>query len=411
MSRGDSGARRLRGVRKWRAVTPAPFPASNTMTRWRATAATNPIATAGHRRCIGGVRRLEFPRVQAHRRQRRVVRAIPARIPHRGRALRFRTRWNALAKSEMAAPGLGYITLEGSNQELAGVARSPTISPPMNSPRSPALRGRRGDVVSSPPGEGRSGKARRRRHAVGQELVYRRGRLPLLLGRRLPMYERSEETGQIEFQPQPVLDAPGARCARQPSPLRIRAPNTYRLQRRGAGSGAIRNHRPTSCTRPSRSRATRRQDVETVLAHAQRLRYGGAPHGGLAPASTYLMLLADTPNIREIIVFPMKPAGARLNDASAGAGTPSGSRNCISASICAAQTAVTKQRKADHIFLRHRAPGLCKQVAARVARSALREVCCSAAERGCAYSVRRYWAPLLGRNFSPLTSSGLGVSV
>ena len=40
------------------------------------------------------------------------------------------------------------------------------------------------------------------------------------------------------------------------------------------------------------------------------LRYGAPPHGGIAPASDrILMLLADEPNIREVIAFPMNQNG------------------------------------------------------------------------------------------------------
>ena len=104
-----------------RAVTPAPFPRikynERGALRQRQTRSAQP---ADYCRCIGGVRRIEFPRLQAHRRKRR----RRPRDPGPGSASRprssFQDKMDAWAKSEMSAPGLGYITLEESNRKPAG---------------------------------------------------------------------------------------------------------------------------------------------------------------------------------------------------------------------------------------------------------------------------------------------------
>jgi aspartyl-tRNA synthetase len=123
------------------------------------------------------------------------------------------------------------------------------------------------------------------------------------------MYERSEETGQVEFShnpfsmPQGGLDALGTL-----DPLAILA-HQYDIVCNGVelASGAIRNHRPDIMYKAFAIAGYTAADVETRFGGMlNAFRYGAPPHGGLAPGiDRIVMLLADTPNIREVIVFPM----------------------------------------------------------------------------------------------------------
>jgi aspartyl-tRNA synthetase len=72
-------------------------------------------------------------------------------------------------------------------------------------------------------------------------------------------------------------------------------------------SGAIRNHRPDIMVKAFTIAGYTRQDVEEKFAGLfNAFRYGAPPHGGSAPGiDRIVMLLADEPNIREVIAFPM----------------------------------------------------------------------------------------------------------
>ena len=68
-----------------------------------------------------------------------VVRAIPAPGSASRPRSSFQDRMDAWAKTEMGAPGLGYIILEpAKRRSRPGAARSPTISTPRKSRRSPS---------------------------------------------------------------------------------------------------------------------------------------------------------------------------------------------------------------------------------------------------------------------------------
>ena len=72
-------------------------------------------------------------------------------------------------------------------------------------------------------------------------------------------------------------------------------------------SGAIRNHHPEIMYRAFEIAGYQRSEVDSRFrALINALKFGAPPHGGIAPGvDRIVMLLADEPNIREIIMFPM----------------------------------------------------------------------------------------------------------
>src|SRR5678810_1214204 len=72
-------------------------------------------------------------------------------------------------------------------------------------------------------------------------------------------------------------------------------------------SGAIRNHRPDIMYKAFEIAGYTKEDVEARFGGMlNAFKYGAPPHGGSAPGiDRIVMLLADEPNIREVILFPM----------------------------------------------------------------------------------------------------------
>ena len=72
-------------------------------------------------------------------------------------------------------------------------------------------------------------------------------------------------------------------------------------------SGAIRNHLPDIMYRAFDIAGYGKQDVEEQFSGMlNAFKFGAPPHGGIAPGvDRIVMLLADEPNIREVVAFPM----------------------------------------------------------------------------------------------------------
>jgi aspartyl-tRNA synthetase len=124
-----------------------------------------------------------------------------------------------------------------------------------------------------------------------------------------PMYERNEETGQIEFSHNPFsMPQGGLEALSTQDPLTIKA-YQYDIVCNGVelSSGAIRNHRPDIMYKAFAIAGYSAAEVEGRFGGMlNAFKFGAPPHGGSAPGiDRIVMLLADTPNIREVVAFPM----------------------------------------------------------------------------------------------------------
>ncbi|MFI6640557.1 aspartate--tRNA ligase [Streptomyces sp. NPDC050504] len=124
-----------------------------------------------------------------------------------------------------------------------------------------------------------------------------------------PMYEKDEETGKIDFSHNPFsMPQGGMKDLEEKDPLDILAWQ-YDIVCNGIelSSGAIRNHEPEVMLKAFEIAGYEAETVEKEFAGMLRaFRLGAPPHGGIAPGvDRIVMLLADEPNIRETIAFPL----------------------------------------------------------------------------------------------------------
>jgi len=124
-----------------------------------------------------------------------------------------------------------------------------------------------------------------------------------------PMYEYDEEQKRIDFSHNPFsMPQGGLEALEQKDPLEILA-YQYDIVCNGVelSSGAIRNHRPDIMYKAFEIAGYSREDVDTNFSGMiNAFKFGAPPHGGSAPGiDRIVMLIADEPNLREVVLFPM----------------------------------------------------------------------------------------------------------
>jgi aspartyl-tRNA synthetase len=243
-----------------------------------------------------------------------VIRAIPA-PGAASRPRSFFDKLNEWARAE-GASGLGYIIYDATE------ARGP-IARNLEPDRAEAIRMacglQPGDAVFFAAGKkDEAGKfAGLVRTRLGEELgLVEQGAFRFCWITDFPMYEVNEETKQIDFSHNPFsMPQGGLETLNTQDPLTIKA-FQYDIVCNGIelSSGAIRNHRPDIMIRAFEIAGYTAAEVEARFGGMlNAFRYGAPPHGGSAPGiDRIVMLLADEPNIREVILFPLNQQGEDL---------------------------------------------------------------------------------------------------
>ena len=234
-----------------------------------------------------------------------VVRAIPG--PKCG-SRAICDRMNSWAQTE-GAPGMGYIILG------EGVGKGPIASRISDSALSD-LKERTGmddgDAIFFSAGKSADAAklAGQARLKLGHDLdICEKNIYKFCWVVDFPMFEEDEVSGKIEFSHNPFsMPQGGMASLENKDPLEILA-YQYDIVCNGVelSSGAIRNHLPEVMLKAFSIAGYATEEVEEKFSGMlNAFRYGAPPHGGFAPGiDRIVMLIANEPNIREVILFPM----------------------------------------------------------------------------------------------------------
>ena len=234
-----------------------------------------------------------------------VVRAIPG--PNCG-SRAIADRMNSWAQGE-GAPGMGYIIYGD------GEARGP-VAKALGAEKAEQIKQQLGvtdgDAVffaCAPASEAASLAGKARVRIAQEQNLIDENLFKFCWIVDFPMYELDEKTGKIEFSHNPFsMPQGGMDALNNQDPLTIKAWQ-YDLVCNGVelSSGAIRNHLPEVMYRAFEIAGYNAEVVDKQFSGMiSAFKFGAPPHGGIAPGiDRIVMLIADEPNIREVILFPM----------------------------------------------------------------------------------------------------------
>ncbi len=248
------------------------------------------------------------------------VRAIPA--PKTWQQPRsFFDKMIAFAQTELGAKGLGYITFAED-----GTAKGP-IAKFLNQGQLTSLKEiaklENGDSVFFACEEKLTAAkiAGRVRVKLGEELdIIEKNIYKFCWVTDFPFYEWNEEDKKVDFTHNPFSMPQGGLEALNTADtiekqLSIKA-FQYDIVCNGIelSSGGIRNHKPELMYKAFEIAGYSKEDVDSKFGGMiKAFKYGAPPHGGFAPGiDRIVMLLANEPNIREVIAFPLNQSAQDL---------------------------------------------------------------------------------------------------
>jgi aspartyl-tRNA synthetase len=241
-----------------------------------------------------------------------IVRAIQA-LACADRPRSFYEKMIAYAQ-ELGAPGLGYIIFDQNGEAKGPIAKF--LTPQQLEELKTQTDIKNGDAVFFSSGKASdairiAGFVRTR---IAEELdLIEKDIFKFCWVVDFPFYEYDEDRKTIDFSHNPFSMPQGGleilnKAKTQEEILAIKA-FQYDIVCNGIelSSGAIRNHKPEIMYKAFEMVGYSKEHVDSKFPSLiNAFRFGAPPHGGIAPGvDRIVMLIADEPNIREIIAFPM----------------------------------------------------------------------------------------------------------
>ncbi len=249
-----------------------------------------------------------------------VVRAIPA--PQTFTQPRsFFDKMVAFAQNELQAKGLGYITYATDGSAKGPVAKF--LSPEQIQQLKQTAQLQDGDTVFFACGYANEAAkvAGRVRIKLAEELdLLEKNTFRFCWITDFPMYEWNEEEKKVDFTHNPFTMPQGGLATLEAADtakkqLEIKA-FQYDIVCNGIelSSGGVRNHRVDIMYKAFAIAGYSQEEVEQRFGGMlNAFKYGAPPHGGIAPGiDRIVMLLAQEPNIREVIAFPLNQSAQDL---------------------------------------------------------------------------------------------------